>query len=142
MVRAACKNKFLRLIDANVNRCREGLRVLEDTARFIFDDGAMYRSLRALRHKVDVITRERYCELISKRDSKHDSGRVLEEGKRENIESIVRANFRRVEESLRVLEEYSRLLSPEQGPQLKSIRYKVYQLEKICCRAHSPNAPV
>ncbi|MCX5778616.1 MAG: hypothetical protein NTU66_05300 [Elusimicrobia bacterium] len=120
----------LRLIDANVNRCREGLRVIEDTARFVLGNASLYKKLRALRHRVDRITRAAYPVLVFNRDAVADSGRTMREGKRADRTAIIAANFRRVEESLRVLEEYGKLLSPHAGPQFKKVRFAVYTLEK------------
>lgn len=122
--------RILRLIDANINRCREGLRVIEDTARFVFDDERLYKKLRGLRHDVDRITRDAYPALVLNRNAVADSGRTMREGRRARIEAVIAANFRRVEESLRVLEEYGKLVSPLAGPRFKKVRYAVYTLEK------------
>jgi thiamine-phosphate pyrophosphorylase len=122
--------RYFRIIDVNVNRCREGLRVIEDTARFVFDNERIYKKARTLRHRVDLITRRLYPELLRQRDSRSDPGRTIPEKKRERLGSVIAANFRRAEESLRVLEEYSRLVAPVIGPQVKEIRYRVYCLEK------------
>lgn len=122
--------KYLRLFDANLNRCREGLRVVEDTARFILDKDGIYIRARAVRHRLDVLTRRIYPELLNKRNSRNDPGRTIKEGERKSLKGVLSANFRRTEESLRVLEEYSRLLMPELGAELKKLRYKVYCLEK------------
>ncbi|MCX5782457.1 MAG: thiamine-phosphate pyrophosphorylase [Elusimicrobia bacterium] len=122
--------KAYRLFDANLNRAKEGLRVIEDTARFIFDKQKLYKNIRSLRHKIDKLTRKIYPELVGERNSKADPGRKIKEGKRKNLEAILIANFKRVEESLRVLEEYSRLIYPSAGPGFKSARFSVYLLEK------------
>ena len=122
--------KCLRVIDANLNRCREGLRVIEDTARFVLRRDRIYLKARSLRHRLDVLTRGIYPALLSERDSEQDEGRRISEGRRENLGSVLSANFRRAEESLRVLEEYSRLIAPDAGPAIKEIRYAVYTLEK------------
>ena len=124
------RKKCLRLFDANANRCREGLRVIEDTARFVIGSEPLYKKTRGLRHAADKLTRACYGELIGQRDSVKDSGRRIPEGKREDLKAVVHSNFKRVEESLRVLEEYSRLVCPEAGPGFKKIRFSVYTLEK------------
>lgn len=122
--------KILRVIDANVNRCREGLRVIEDTARYVYNDAARYRALRKLRHRVTEITLSLYPGILLERDAVKDSGRTLPEGKRQSLEAVLIANFRRAEEALRVLEEYARLIAPGAGPSFKEVRYAVYTLEK------------
>ncbi|MDR3243174.1 MAG: hypothetical protein LBT79_00325, partial [Elusimicrobiota bacterium] len=50
----------LRIIDANLNRCREGLRVIEDCLRFVLDDCVLYKRARLIRHNTDKILRDRY----------------------------------------------------------------------------------
>lgn len=126
--------RIFRLLDANLNRCREGLRVLEDTARFIFGDAAFFRSFRRERHKLDLLTRRLYPELVHARDSRQDEGRTIKEGGRLDAVSLVFANFRRCEESLRALEEYGKLFSARAGSEFKEIRFAVYQLEKDTMR--------
>ena len=72
-----------------------------------------------------------YPELLRQRDSGSDEGRTIkEEKKRKGIKALLGANFRRVEESLRVLEEYGKLVSPEATPVFKKLRFKIYMLEK------------
>ena len=119
-----------RLLDANLNRCREGLRVLEDTARFVWDDESLFRAFRRERHKLDVITRERYPELVRSRDSQADHGRKMKEGVRSGLDGVVAANFRRCQESLRVLEEYEKIFPRSAAKEFKRIRFRVYALEK------------
>jgi thiamine-phosphate pyrophosphorylase len=124
------KRKYLRLVDANLNRCREGLRVIEDTARFVLGRDREYRELRMLRHRLERLTRAIYPGLLAVRDATSDAGRRIPEGGRDDLAGVVSANFRRVEESLRVLEEYSKLISPAAAPALKAMRYRAYVLEK------------
>lgn len=123
--------KYLRLFDANVNRCREGLRVLEDSARFVMNKPLLYKKLRSLRHNIDKLTRAVYPEMLSVRDSIKDSGRSLKENSvHAGFGAVLAANFRRVEESLRVLEEYSKIICPEGAKNFKTIRYAAYTMEK------------
>ena len=77
----------LRLLDANLNRCREGLRVLEDTARFVRDDARFFRAFRSQRHKLDLITRRHYPDLVGARESGADRGRTVKEGGRGPIQT-------------------------------------------------------
>lgn len=127
--RAGLKSVY-RLLDANLNRCREGLRVLEDTSRFVYGDTVFFRLFRRERHKLDLLTRKLYPELIAARNSRDDEGRVLKESGRPDVDSLVFANFRRCEESLRALEEYGKIFSARAGSEFKEIRFTVYQLEK------------
>lgn len=127
----------LRALDANLNRAREGLRVLEDTARFVWEEPAAYRALRALRHELDEATRKAYPALVSSRDSQADAGRSIPETKRRDFKGLVAANFRRAQEALRVLEEYGRVLSPRAVARFKAVRYRLYDLEKTSLERRS-----
>lgn len=122
--------KYFRLFDANLNRCREGLRVIEDTARFVLKKEKVYMQIRSLRHTLDKLTRAVYPELLAHRDSVADAGRKIKEGGRSNLRSVLIANFRRAEESLRVLEEYGKLVSSSAGSKFKKVRFAVYTIEK------------
>ena len=119
-----------RLLDANLNRAREGLRVIEDVVRFLYNDKELSRKLRNIRHELSIITGKIYPRLLKSRDSENDVGLTFKEGKRKNLRDILIANFRRAEEGIRVLEEFSRLISADAGDRLKKIRFKVYTIEK------------
>jgi thiamine-phosphate pyrophosphorylase len=123
------ENKY-RLLDANLNRAREGLRVIEDVVRFLYNDKELSRKLRNIRHELSIITGKIYPRLLKSRDSENDVGLTFKEGKRKNLRDILIANFRRAEEGIRVLEEFSRLISADAGDRLKKIRFKVYTIEK------------
>ncbi|MDR3195528.1 MAG: hypothetical protein LBT58_01875 [Endomicrobium sp.] len=120
----------LRIVDANLNRCREGLRVVEDSLRFILGDNMLYRNIRDIRHGVDKILRAKYGELIQERDSVEDSGRQMPETTNKKLSNVITANFKRAEESLRVLEEYSKVFAPESCADFKKQRYLTYATEK------------
>lgn len=121
----------LRVIDANLNRCREGLRVVEDSLRFVLNDGILYKKIRSIRHNTDKILRKNYNEIIKERNSFDDSGRQMKENaKKRCLTAIIVANFKRVQESLRILEEYSKNFLPEVSQEFKKQRYKAYIEEK------------
>jgi thiamine-phosphate pyrophosphorylase len=130
------KREIARIIDANFNRAREGIRVLEDSVRFIQDNRELAKKLKDIRHGItDAVrgfdlTRE---ELLDARNSESDVGRTLEgelESKRTNLNEIIASNFARIEESLRAIEEFGKLLDTESARKIKDLRYKVYTLEK------------
>ncbi len=100
-----------RLIDANLNRLREGIRVLEDIARYILNDLPLASSLKTLRHKARVSDLNHLQSLLQHRDIKNDILKTStpSEKKRENLRDIALANFKRSEESARVLEEIFKL---------------------------------
>ena len=119
-----------RLIDANLNRAREGLRVVEDTARFIWSDAAAYRRLRRIRHELHDLTKGAYRALVAARDSAADSGRTVVEGSKRTLSGVVSANLRRAQEAVRVLEEYSKVFAGRSAAGFKAIRFRLYQEEK------------
>lgn len=125
------KNKILRIIDANLNRSLEGIRVVEDLFRFVYNDKERYLLLRRVRHKLTKIFKKYYIELLAHRESKTDVGRGAEESKYEDIDEVLSANLHRVMESLRVLEEMSKLVCIENVKNIKDLRYTVYEIERV-----------
>jgi thiamine-phosphate pyrophosphorylase len=49
---------------------------------------------------------------------------------RDSLESIIIANYKRAQESSRVLEEVYKIVDPALSETFKSLRYALYQLEK------------
>ncbi|MBD3271371.1 MAG: thiamine-phosphate pyrophosphorylase [Elusimicrobia bacterium] len=119
-----------RVIDANLNRAREAVRVVEDTERFVFHDRAASVLLRAIRHQLDIISRSLYDALVMARLSTDDCGRTNASARFDSPTDIERANMRRAQEAVRVLEEYARLVQPAMCAQFQSIRFKLYDVEK------------
>eukprot|EP01156_Anaeramoeba_ignava_P002283 Anaeramoba_ignava/a217989_223.p2 GENE.a217989_223~~a217989_223.p2 ORF type:complete len:129 (-),score=7.24 a217989_223:103-489(-) len=119
----------LRLLDANLNRLREGIRVVEDIYRYIFNDKETSSKLKDLRHKARI---DNYKELLDSRDIRNDVLRasIKSEQNRSDLNSILIANFKRAQESARVLEEFGKLISAEVSEDFKYIRYELYHLEK------------
>jgi len=124
------KKRFIRILDTNLNRCKEGIRVIEDTCRFVLNDEVFYRKLREIRHLSSKYLSSIYEEMLNARDSIKDAGRTVQEQKRESLRNIVVANFKRAEESLRVLEEYSKIIDFDVALKYKKLRYKIYNIEK------------
>ncbi|MBN1856065.1 MAG: thiamine phosphate synthase [Dehalococcoidia bacterium] len=126
----------LRLVDANVNRASEGLRVLEDLARFVANNQMLSLELKQVRHDIAVLVQPLGAQLLSSREAVADVGR--ESDLRARIPNgdylaVVRANAKRAEESFRVLEEFARL--PEVGSHfavvdVERLRYATYDIEK------------
>ena len=120
-----------RLLDANANRAREGLRVVEDTARFVLNQPTAAKAFRAMRHKLDGLVRRHYKTLLAHRDIAHDSGRANPARPyKGGVNDLLAANFKRCEEALRVLEEYGRILSPAAVVKAQALRFEVYAWEK------------
>ena len=128
--RLKLEKKFIRILDTNLNRCKEGLRVVEDTCRFVFCDETLYKKIRKVRHLSSKYLIDQYEQMLTARDSIKDSGRKAKEVSRQNLKNIVIANFKRAEESLRVLEEYSKIIDFNTALKYKALRYEVYTIEK------------
>lgn len=132
------RSRLLRMLDANANRAREGARVLEDLARFVLDDAALGKRLRAVRHDLDAALASAAAPglLLAARDSSADVGRedyrgAGATGARRDLRDLATANARRLEEALRVLEEGLRTLGA--GPasaRVQAARFSVYRLEQ------------
>jgi thiamine-phosphate pyrophosphorylase len=131
----------LRMIDANLNRSSEGLRVLEDIARFGLNNADLSRQLRSLRHDLAQETKSLRVGLLSQRNPHHDVGRPHSKDKEAKMPAtshrglldLVTANAKRVEESLRVMEELAKL--PEIASMMNSTsfeqtRFALYTLER------------
>jgi len=122
-----------RILDANFNRAKEGLRVCEDLCRYIWDQKTLTRTFKNLRHELTkIITGLDIQKALEARHIQGDVGRAtsVSESKRKNINSVFCANIGRVKESLRVLEEVSKLIDARIASKLKVLRYKVYALEQ------------
>jgi thiamine-phosphate pyrophosphorylase len=128
--------KIWRVIDANLNRTGEGLRVLEDIARFVLNDATLSQQLKLLRHRLlagDVPLNTR---LITARDSEGDVGvNTLAPGqeKGKELPAVVVANARRVQESLRIIEELVKTqdITPKLDPErFKQARFNLYTIER------------
>jgi hypothetical protein len=124
------KKEILRLIDANINRITEGLRVVEEVLRFVYKEDKIYKTLRSIRHKVVKLFDEFYPQSVLQRASSIDPGRTAEEKSYKNIRQLVVSNFHRVTESFRVLEEIAKLVNTKKISEVKKLRYKVYDIEK------------
>jgi thiamine-phosphate pyrophosphorylase len=121
--------ELLRVVDANLNRLKEGIRVIEDIARYVHNDKEIATSLKNLRHQCKIEPLE---ELLTSRDSVNDVLRptMQSEMNRTDIRSIVIANYKRGQESSRVLEELYKIVEPSLSERFKNIRYELYTLEK------------
>jgi thiamine-phosphate pyrophosphorylase len=131
----AIDTKIYRILDANANRAREGLRVVEEYPRLVHDNADFTARLKALRHSITGAIGDMGIDekLIRTRESDNDVGATSPEGteaSRVDLDHIVAANLRRSQEALRVLEEYSKLVSAKASAEFKRIRFETYTLEK------------
>jgi len=128
-----------RILDASANRAREGLRVVEDYARFALDDPGLTRRLKEVRHRLAAALAGFDPDLlIGSRDTRGDVGTHImthSERVRENPRAVLAANFKRTAEALRSLEEYGKLVDIWLAGRFEVLRYDVYTLEKLTMTA-------
>ncbi len=128
------KKDLFRIIDANLNRSREGLRVCEEIARFILEDVKLTGEFKNLRHRISRSTKKfpgSYGALLESRLTQGDVGRkVLNKAGRKNYKDLFLANIQRVKESLRVLEEFAKIFNRSLSKSFTRLRFQVYELEK------------
>ncbi|MBL8892840.1 MAG: thiamine phosphate synthase [Planctomycetaceae bacterium] len=123
-----------RIVDANFNRCSEGMRVLEDWSRFVADDPELSKTCKEMRHRLHELSNAWPLEQrLATRDVAADVGRTIKtesERHRSNELSFLQANCYRVQQSLRVLEEAAKLLELIAAPELEKLRYRSYELQQ------------
>jgi thiamine-phosphate pyrophosphorylase len=134
-----------RIVDANANRAREALRVLEDFARFSLNDALLSRQLKQLRHDLtDALECLPVPALLASRETLADVGTEISTSReltRHSLRDVVNANVKRLQEALRSLEEYGKLAgergcvsAPCLSEQLEKLRYQSYTLERALIR--------
>ncbi len=122
-----------RLIDANANRAREGLRVVEDLARFVLNDPRLSAELKAIRHQLaaalELLPLDRGA-LLAWRDAQADVGTALStptEADRDGLPTLAAAAAGRLAEALRSIEESAKALgSPQAAAAVEQLRYRAY----------------
>ncbi len=122
-----------RIIDVNLNRCMESLRILEDINRFYLNQKAATLSLKNSRHSIMKHFKLHSPLAITGRDTKKDTAKFLNtpsEFKRNDLTGIIKANSGRLQESSRVLEEFLKLNDTKGAVIFKKIRFFAYDLEK------------
>lgn len=148
-------SRIIRLLDANFNRAREALRVLEDAARFLLDDPQLSAVAKNLRHRLGaaVLSLPSAGRFSLERDTPGDVGTSLTaagEQQRSTAIDVVNAAFGRLSEALRTLEEYSKILAsrapspdsrlPTPDSLFKQLRYDTYTLHAALIRRLNPKS--
>lgn len=137
-------NHAARIIDANANRAREALRVLEDAARFLLGSRALSETLKVIRHELaQALAGMPGGEGVglAHRDTPHDVGTTIKtdaEYTRLGARDVVLAAGKRLTEALRSIEEYAKAMprltggaAPEEfAAKVESLRYKAYSVER------------
>lgn len=126
--------RLIRVLDAALNRAREGLRVVEDYVRFVLDDAHLTAQMKRLRHDLAAaMAGVSIGRRLGARETQADVGtgvRTPSERRREDLPSVLAANFTRLQESLRTLEEFGKLLDPQVAAETEEIRYRAYTLQR------------
>ncbi len=125
-------SRLKRAIDANANRAREAVRVMEDSARFLLDDATLSARLKSLRH---ALTRAvgRLPGLEAYRETPEDVGTssgTPAERTRASSRDVVVAAGRRLGEALRAIEEFAKVLDATAAAEVEGLRYEAYAVEK------------
>ena len=131
----------LRLLDANANRAREALRVLEDYARFVLDSRELSGDLKSLRHDLAESLKDLLEQAILHRDTPGDVGTINKtqaELLREDLNEVVTAAGKRLGEALRAIEEYLKTVSPPSSSNIEQLRYRFYEIEQRLARTLRP----
>ncbi|MCK5241990.1 hypothetical protein KAR34_06035 [bacterium] len=139
-------DRLNRILDANLNRAREGLRVVEELARLVLENAKLQKQSKVIRHGITqaekmlcIVGNGRDClgnghdrSLLASRAAYRDPGAkttVAGEKKRTKLQDVARANIRRAQEALRVLEEIAKLKNGPASRKFKHLRFKTYDLE-------------
>ena len=127
-------SNIYRLLDAAANRGREAMRVLEDYVRFILGDTDLTQRLKTFRHQFQNVLQQFPMESrLEARNTESDVGTDISaegEYERPTMDDLLSANFSRLQESLRSLEEFSKMLNPQTARQFEQLRYQGYMLHK------------
>jgi thiamine-phosphate pyrophosphorylase len=118
-----------RILDANLDRAREGLRIIEEWCRFGLNHQSLTEHLKGLRQ---TLAKWHTADIRRARDTPGDPGTALnhpQEAERTSVAAVLQANFCRLQEALRVLEEYGKLYRSDFAAACKDMRYTAYTLE-------------
>lgn len=123
-----------RVLDVNFNRAREAARVLEDYCRFALNDRFLTEQVKELRHGLAAASARVPVQLLlAARETLQDVGTTVTaagEYDRQTPTQVALVNLKRLQESLRSLEEFGKLFGPELGRDLEALRYQAYTLER------------
>jgi len=118
-----------RLLDANLDRAREGLRVLEDWARFALDRADLVARCKDMRQRLGLCHADRYK--LARHTASDPAAGMGHPAQLQRLDParVIGANASRVAEALRVLEEFGRADNPALAAEAAAIRYQLYDLE-------------
>jgi len=126
--------EIYRILDANYNRAREALRVAEDCGRFALNDPAITAMAKNLRSELtQTLGAMPHREMLASRDTPGDIGTEISspsEPLRKDLADVATAACKRLTEALRTIEEYSKIIAPDQTLAVERMRYNSYTLEQ------------
>lgn len=125
-------NSQNRIIDVNINRLTEGLRVVEEIVRFEMEDKRLLAKIRQIHIRLTKRIKHLRVSVIPYRKSETDLGRTdkFDQLKRRNLIEVISANLKRSEEAARVLEEITKINDEKLAKFFKRLRFNLYDLEK------------
>lgn len=133
----------LRILDASLNRASEGLRVVEDYARFLLDDRGLAHLAKNLRHDLATVAAVLpHADLNAARETERDVGRDsvnLTEPYRRDAHDVAIAGLKRAQQALRTIEEFGKLFDRKFASRVERLRYRSYTLEKSLTATRSSN---
>lgn len=127
------RTELCRVLDVNINRAQEGLRVAEDVVRFCLRSPTQFHALRRVRHALAGAIRGLSispAERAAARDSAGDPGRRIYPTPIESVERLLLINLQRAKEAVRVIEEVSRLVRAGQARRVQQVRFQLYDVER------------
>jgi thiamine-phosphate pyrophosphorylase len=132
---------ILRMMDANANRAREALRVLEDVARFALDDAGLAGELKGMRHELaGALAALPMGEAMLARDTEGDVGTAIKTGAefvRPTLGAVATAAGKRLSEALRAIEECAKTMDAGAAAQVERLRYRGYVVEQAMARVQT-----
>ncbi len=119
-----------RILDVNLNRANEALRVIEEIARFYLDNKELSKKLKYARHELNKNLNAAYADLLSSRDTKNDIGANIQNPtNKTSLINVYQANFKRLQQALRALAEFSSINNIPNNS-FEELRYQSYTMEK------------
>ena len=128
------EHAIYRIIDANFNRSREAIRLIEDFCRFALNNRSLAERAKQLRHELcAAIDKLDAGRLICSRDTLGDVGigtTIDKQLVRNDLKDCFKAGCKRLTEALRTLAETTQTINRPIAETLEKLRYDAYTLEK------------
>lgn len=118
-----------RILDANLDRAREAIRTIEEWCRFGLEDLDLCDRCKQMRQELAQWHRQEFRLARNTPDDPATGLSHANELSRADVQAVLRANMGRLQEALRVLEEYGKVVDPNLSAAMKQLRYQVYTLE-------------